>query len=191
MSSSTGADTIVGLASYSLGAAGVKITGDADGAVTLLGLGDGSDEDITLNLDDVANTVGVSTSTGVTTVDLGAIGVTTTGTVKANLIATPASAQTIGAGGIIAADSCGGLKIVTAAGAVATDTTHSITAPAAANAGCCMDIYNSGAETITIDTNTTVIVGGAANLALTQLDVVRFCSDGTNWVQAAALLSLN
>ena len=53
-----------------IGEAGVKLTGDTDGALTFLGLGNGTDEDLTLNLDDVANTVGVSSSTGVTSLDM-------------------------------------------------------------------------------------------------------------------------
>jgi hypothetical protein len=57
-----------------VGTAGVRITGDGDGAITFLGLGDGSDEDFTLNLDDTANTIVASSSTGVTLLDLGAIG---------------------------------------------------------------------------------------------------------------------
>lgn len=69
LTSTTGVDNIVGFASYSLGAAGVKLTGDGDGALTLLGLGNGSDEDLTINLDDVANTIGLSSSTGVTVID--------------------------------------------------------------------------------------------------------------------------
>src|SRR3990167_610766 len=48
----------------SLGTAGVRFTGDGDGAFTILGLGNGSDEDLTLNLDDTANTGGFSSSTG-------------------------------------------------------------------------------------------------------------------------------
>lgn len=73
LTSTTAADTIVGLASYSLGAAGVKLTGDGDGAVTLLGLGNGSDEDLTINLDDTSNTVSLSSTTGVTKIDPGTI----------------------------------------------------------------------------------------------------------------------
>jgi hypothetical protein len=46
-------------------AAGVRLTGDGDGALTILGLGNGSDEDITINLDDTANHAVVSSSTGV------------------------------------------------------------------------------------------------------------------------------
>jgi hypothetical protein len=59
----TGSDLI-------LGAAGVQFTGDGDGAVTLLGRGDGSDENMTINLDDTANIIGVSSSTGVTAMRL-------------------------------------------------------------------------------------------------------------------------
>lgn len=53
-----------------IGAAGVTLADDGDGAVTLTGAGDGSDEAIKLNLDDTANTVGVSTPTGITKWDM-------------------------------------------------------------------------------------------------------------------------
>lgn len=42
---------------------GVKLTGD-DGSLTLLGLGDGADEDMTIDLDTTANTITISSSTG-------------------------------------------------------------------------------------------------------------------------------
>src|SRR5262245_26479079 len=58
------APTITG--NFSWGTAGVRVTNDGDGAITFLGLGDGSDEDLTLNLDDTANTWVWSSSTGVT-----------------------------------------------------------------------------------------------------------------------------
>ena len=70
----TGSDLI-------LGAAGVQLTGDGDGAITFLGRGNGSDEDLTMNLDDTANTVAFSSSTGVTLLDFGTIGTATTGIV--------------------------------------------------------------------------------------------------------------
>lgn len=60
--------------SISLGTAGVRLAGDGDGAVTLTGLGNGTDEDLTINLDDVSNTIGLSSSTGVTSIDFGTIG---------------------------------------------------------------------------------------------------------------------
>lgn len=80
--SSTSADSIIGLNSYSLGSAGVKLTGDGDGAITFLGLGNGYDEDLTLNLDDTENTASISSSTGVTSISLGSIGMVTTGTLQ-------------------------------------------------------------------------------------------------------------
>lgn len=47
--------------SISLGTAGVRLSGDGDGAITFQGLGNGNDENLTLNLDDTNNT-GVFTS---------------------------------------------------------------------------------------------------------------------------------
>ena len=52
--------------SLNFGAAGVNISADADGAITFLGLGNGFDEDLTLNLDDTTNTGVFSSSTGLT-----------------------------------------------------------------------------------------------------------------------------
>src|SRR3990170_4393958 len=59
--------------SIDIGSAGVRLSDDADGALTLLGLGNGFDEDLTLNLDDTTNTVVFSSSTGVVLADWGAI----------------------------------------------------------------------------------------------------------------------
>lgn len=69
------------IATISLEAAGVKISGDGDGAITFLGLGNGSDEDLTLNLDDTANTGVWSSSTGLNKLQFGSIGLTSTGNV--------------------------------------------------------------------------------------------------------------
>jgi len=49
------ADVTVTGGDLTLDTAGVKLTGDGDGAITFLGLGDGADEDLSLNLDDTAN----------------------------------------------------------------------------------------------------------------------------------------
>jgi hypothetical protein len=57
------------------GTAGVRISNDGDGAITFLGLGDGSDENFTLNLDDTANTGVFSSTTGLNKLDFGAIGI--------------------------------------------------------------------------------------------------------------------
>jgi len=105
---------------------------------------------------------------------------------------TPATSQTIAEGDVIAANACGTIKIITAGGAVTTNTTHSITNPASAPAGCCMAIYNTGGtHTITLDTNTTLVVGAASNLALASKDLAIFCNDGTNWIQVTAVLTIN
>ncbi|RLJ04034.1 MAG: hypothetical protein DRP08_02550, partial [Candidatus Aenigmatarchaeota archaeon] len=62
-------DLIANGSDVTIGLAGVKLTGDGDGALTILGLGDGADEDITLNLDDTADTISITSSTGVSTID--------------------------------------------------------------------------------------------------------------------------
>ena len=51
--------------SMDIGAAGVRITPDGDGAIALLGLGDGFDENLIINLDDVENEIHFSSATGV------------------------------------------------------------------------------------------------------------------------------
>lgn len=97
LTSTTGVDNIVGLNSYSLGAAGVKLTGDGDGALTILGLGNGYNEDLTINLDDTENTAVISSSTGVTSISTGAIGITSTGTVtQAASVLTPTAIASLG-----------------------------------------------------------------------------------------------
>lgn len=68
-----------------VGTAGVLVTPDGDGAITLLGQGDGADEDLTINLDDTSNSVSISSSTGVTTLDAGSIGFLTSGTIRGNV----------------------------------------------------------------------------------------------------------
>jgi hypothetical protein len=65
--------------SIKVGSAGVLFSDDGDGAITLLGAGDGFDEDIKLNLDDAENTLTITSSTGVTSIDLGTIGLATSG----------------------------------------------------------------------------------------------------------------
>jgi hypothetical protein len=61
---------------FNLHATGVRFTGDGDGAFTMLGLGDGADEDLTINLDDTANNATITTSTGLTNITLTAINLT-------------------------------------------------------------------------------------------------------------------
>ena len=65
--------TITG-ADLTLAAAGVKLTG-SDGDITFLGLGDGFDEDFTINIDDTENTGVWTSSTALNKMDFGAIGI--------------------------------------------------------------------------------------------------------------------
>lgn len=104
------------------------------------------------------------------------------------LLVTPPAAQTIEAGNTIAANACGTIKIITSAGDVTTNTTNTFTEPAATNAGCCMDVINTGANTITLDVNTNFVSAGAANVALGAGDTVRVCSTGASgkWYQIGA-----
>lgn len=82
-----------------IGEAGVKITSDGDGAITLLGLGDGSDEDLKINLDDTANTAVITSSTGLDLITLTSIGLTVGADliVSGNDIDGAAAALTLGA----------------------------------------------------------------------------------------------
>lgn len=52
---------------------GISITG-ANGSVTFLGLGDGEDEDLKLDFNSTANTVSLSSTTSMATIDTGSIG---------------------------------------------------------------------------------------------------------------------
>lgn len=56
-----------------IGSAGVSIADDGDGAITFLGLGDGNDEDLTLNLDDIADTGTFTSSTSLATLNFSGI----------------------------------------------------------------------------------------------------------------------
>ncbi len=84
---SVGADGAIstgssGTGTITLGSAGVEMEDDGNGALTITGNGDGSDEDITLNFNNTANTVSISSSTGVTSIDAGSIALVTTGEIK-------------------------------------------------------------------------------------------------------------
>ena len=64
-------DLIVNGLDLTLGATGVKMTSDNDGAITFLSISAGNQEDLTLNLDDTANTIVFTSSTGVDNLDIG------------------------------------------------------------------------------------------------------------------------
>lgn len=97
--------------------------------------------------------------------------------------------QVIGAGGTIAADACGGFKKLSSAAAVTTDTTNTITAPAASNKGCVMYVVNTNAsDTITLDDNALFEGSGVAggtpgNTVVGAGDVCAVGSDGAVWRQ--------
>lgn len=70
---------ITGSSFISYGTAGVRLTGDGDGALALDGLGNGSDENLTINLDDTSNEATLSSTTGVTLVNLSGMNLATGG----------------------------------------------------------------------------------------------------------------
>ncbi|MFA6522350.1 MAG: hypothetical protein WCT24_02030, partial [Patescibacteria group bacterium] len=84
----TGMDLLVGGADVTVGSTGVKLSSDNDGAMTFTSLGDGFKEDLIFNFDDTSNTVTVTSTTGVTVLDLGTIGLSAsiTGTLTATTV---------------------------------------------------------------------------------------------------------
>src|SRR3990167_2537626 len=68
-----GGDAIIQGSDVTIGTAGVKLTGDGDGALTILGLGNGFDEDLTINLDDTENVAVFSSSTLLATINFSSI----------------------------------------------------------------------------------------------------------------------
>jgi len=104
--------TLFSNGSLEVGAAGVRLTGDGDGAITFLGLGNGTDENLIWNFDDTANEVVITTSTGVSTTTYTSIGIaadafaaTATSTLEGiqltNIISCTQALETDGEGGII------------------------------------------------------------------------------------------
>ena len=110
-------------------------------------------------------------------------------TASSGLVTYVPAAQTIAAGNTVTADACGGIKMLTSAGAVTTDTTNTFTAPAASNKGCCMDVIldNAASGNVTLDANASFNTLAGADVILTVCDVVRVCSNGSDWYQGTAL----
>jgi hypothetical protein len=100
----------------------------------------------------------------------------------------PPAVETVAAGAVITANACGGLKRVTAAGAVTTNTTNTFTVPSGANTGCIMTVCNVGANTITLDANLAFKPSGGADIALGADDCTSVVSDGTIWRSSAPLV---
>jgi hypothetical protein len=125
--------------------------------------------------------------TDVTTLSL--VAATASSTLDANGVrrSWPAT-QTIAAGNTVAADACGGVKAITAAGAVTTSTTDTFTTPSAANAGCMMVVCNVGTtNTITLDKNANNLLTGGADVALLANSCISVISNGTLWRQIGAI----
>lgn len=109
--------------------------------------------------------------------------VASTATFTGNMLTVTPAAQVIAAGGTIAADACGGLKRISAASDVTTDTTNTIAAPSASNAGCAMMIVNmSATQTIYLDSNTAFPLTNVASAALGPNGSIEVVSDGTFWL---------
>jgi hypothetical protein len=80
------------------GTAGVRFLDDGDGAITLTGKGNGSDEALTINLDDTSNTIALSSTTGVTEMNFSSFNLVTTGKILGgvNVSSKTAATYTIG-----------------------------------------------------------------------------------------------
>jgi len=160
----TGNVTVTGdltVTDLSVGAAGVKLTGDGDGAITFLGLGDGYDEALTLNLDDTENTAKFSSSTGVTNVDFSALNLVTTGNLQGGVNRIGSFASPITSTGTYSLTAANAYNSV-----IFYNDTDTLALPAAV-AGMSVCIYVTGTNLTTIDPNGTdvIVVDGTANAA--------------------------
>ena len=114
------------------------------------------------------------------------------------IVTPPASEAIVHNTTTITANACGSLKQIMVGtvgvnnGNATTNTTNTLTAPAAANSGCCMDVVNveTGTDVITLDTNADFITGVGADITLAAGDGVRVCSNGAEWYQGSAVSSL-
>ena len=133
-------------------------------------------------------------NTGLYNIGAEQLGVTTNGVLRMTVstvgaTVTPPATQTIAGGSTITADACGGLKRLTATGAVTTSTTSTFTAPGTAPSGCLMTVCNVGANTITLDTNAEFKSLGAADIALGPDDCTQVGNDGTVWRSTGPLVA--
>jgi hypothetical protein len=156
-----------------VGTAGVRITSDGDGAVTFLGLGDGSDEDFTMNLDDTANTVVLSSSTGVTLFDFltGSFALSANTIELGNATANTLSASTgdlsiegnrifrVGGADVPVADGGTGLSSGTSGGILGFTASGTLASSAALTANAVVIGGGAGATPTTTTTGTGVLTG--------------------------------
>ena len=158
----------------SLVVGGTTITGSS-------GLVSGTDvtasDDVTAG-DDVIVTDDVTVTDDITADDIKANGV------RGGVPAT----QVIAATNTIAADACGGVKRISSASAVTTNTTNTFTAPATSNAGCVLILYNvNAADAITLDNNALFQSKDGADVVLVAKGRIIVVSDGSVWIQASEL----
>ncbi len=141
-----------------IGAAGIILTSDGDGAVTIAGLGNGTDENLIINFDDTADTVGISTGTGVTNINMSAIGLITTGAIQGGINVTKDDDT-------LAADQCYGTAHWYSGGA------ETVTLPAAV-VGMNLLAFASDATVKHIDPNgtDTIVLNGTALAAGYQIE---------------------
>jgi hypothetical protein len=157
--------------------AGVRLTGDGDGAITFLGLGDGSDEDLTLNFDDTANTVVASSSTGVTDIDFSAFNLVTTGSISGGvkIVVTTDGSESPTAGQMY------GTAFIADHATATSDTDYTLPAAAAGMSAC---FYDNGAGTggIIIDAaaGDEILLNGTGIGAAEAIDSPGVAGDGAN-----------
>lgn len=94
------------------------------------------------------------------------------------------ASQSIGAGGTVSANACGGVKDITSAGDVTTSLSNTFSTPGANNDGCIMHVCNRGSFNITLDSNGNFV--SDADIVLTPNDCVDVESNGTTWIENAA-----
>ena len=147
----TNLDLTVGGADLTLKSDGVKLTG-SNGSLTILGLGDGQDEDVKIDLNTTANTIVVSSpASSATTVSLSALNLVTTGTISGAIPSTTdADGQTLSA-----AQQYGYAHWATGAG-----TTNLVTAVA----GMSLVVYSTTAAAVVINpaNDDVIILDGTA-----------------------------
>lgn len=155
----TGTQTIATDLVLTSATAGVRLTG-GNGLLTIKGEGDGTDEDLTINLN-ASNVATVSSSTGVTAIDVGTINLVSSGNMMGgvNRIGSFASPTTsAGTYSLTAANSYNSLIFY--------NDTDTLALPAAV-AGMNLCVYVAGTNLTTIDVNGTdvMVVDGTANAA--------------------------
>jgi hypothetical protein len=151
--------------------------------------GDVQVDDLKLAGNDLLDSSGTTRLTvGSTNALVGSLTVTGSITPATGMLGVVPSTETVASAATITADACGGIKRITNASAVTTNTTDTFTAPSASLAGCNMFVINVGTSTITLDANAKFVSAAAGNVAVAANDAVGVACDGSKWYQTSALL---